>query len=436
MKLKNRIDLTLKQITPMLHFQSQQAGACLRASEVKPKLDRFVISWLRKQGLASERLPRDWVIRNSQSGDSLRYRLHFTACGSNAWPEDRPPHPLYFAASMRGSKAGCVFYPEGVKMTVFTLAKAPLPMRLSLPDGRRTDSMMDVLEALIPPFLAVTCFGIRSTKGFGSFEVKGYRCGWKQLMAYLPTDITGLFQLNAASEGADEGTGIPSICDDRLDDVFVLSAMMKGGVNYAFRRPPVWYRGAVMEYADRTGFGTEKAFLKSRVFTPADRSWYEERILRHKDGNTGGRCTRYRFMRAMLGLTDSFIYGSGDSKKVFKIEPVLREIDRFPSPVRFKPCEQGLRIVVRRIPDAMFGTRFIFDQGGSTILTPDRSEFDLCRFVQEFVRPFSPEEAPPPAWEELNCAVLKVDRDTPWKRHIRFARTLSRLTLAGGGEVP
>ena len=33
----------LKQQTPMIHFQSKEPGACLRATEVKPKLDRFII---------------------------------------------------------------------------------------------------------------------------------------------------------------------------------------------------------------------------------------------------------------------------------------------------------------------------------------------------------------------------------------------------------
>ena len=34
--------IKLRQDTPMWHFQSEQNGCCLRASEVKPKLDRFL----------------------------------------------------------------------------------------------------------------------------------------------------------------------------------------------------------------------------------------------------------------------------------------------------------------------------------------------------------------------------------------------------------
>ncbi|MFN0202536.1 MAG: hypothetical protein ACKVTZ_13510 [Bacteroidia bacterium] len=38
------LTFTLKQHTPLIHFQHEQAGATLRASEVKPKLDRFILA--------------------------------------------------------------------------------------------------------------------------------------------------------------------------------------------------------------------------------------------------------------------------------------------------------------------------------------------------------------------------------------------------------
>ena len=42
----NRLEIKLKQHTPLIHFQHDQEGATLRASEVKPKLDRFVLTRL------------------------------------------------------------------------------------------------------------------------------------------------------------------------------------------------------------------------------------------------------------------------------------------------------------------------------------------------------------------------------------------------------
>ena len=38
-----KVEFTLKQHTPIIHFQSNQTGATLRATELKPKFDRFLL---------------------------------------------------------------------------------------------------------------------------------------------------------------------------------------------------------------------------------------------------------------------------------------------------------------------------------------------------------------------------------------------------------
>ena len=42
----HKLEIKLKQHTPLIHFQHDQKGATLRASEVKPKLDKFVLTKL------------------------------------------------------------------------------------------------------------------------------------------------------------------------------------------------------------------------------------------------------------------------------------------------------------------------------------------------------------------------------------------------------
>lgn len=48
-----KIEFKLKQHTPLIHFQHDQHGATLRASELKPKLDKFLI---RKLGLTEDKM--------------------------------------------------------------------------------------------------------------------------------------------------------------------------------------------------------------------------------------------------------------------------------------------------------------------------------------------------------------------------------------------
>src|SRR3990167_6963021 len=42
-----KVEFTLKQHTPIIHFQSEQSGATLRATELKPKLDKFITQRLK-----------------------------------------------------------------------------------------------------------------------------------------------------------------------------------------------------------------------------------------------------------------------------------------------------------------------------------------------------------------------------------------------------
>jgi hypothetical protein len=73
-----RFEVRLKQHTPMIHFQHDQAGATLRATEVKPKLDRYVRKHL-----------------NAKKDDRLRYQAHIRPVGDPVEYSDRP-HSLYF----------------------------------------------------------------------------------------------------------------------------------------------------------------------------------------------------------------------------------------------------------------------------------------------------------------------------------------------------
>ena len=66
------LNYTLKAQSPMIHFQAQQQGATLRATEVKPKLDKFII-----QKLGAENIPQDWFIPNTKA---FNYKLLALVC--------------------------------------------------------------------------------------------------------------------------------------------------------------------------------------------------------------------------------------------------------------------------------------------------------------------------------------------------------------------
>ncbi len=45
----NKLEIKLKQHTPIIHFQHWETGATLRASELKPKLDKYLIKYAFKE---------------------------------------------------------------------------------------------------------------------------------------------------------------------------------------------------------------------------------------------------------------------------------------------------------------------------------------------------------------------------------------------------
>lgn len=189
-----KLTIELTQYTPLLHFQGDQSGACLRASEVKPKLDRFVMSWLVKH---CDNIPLSWSHEDAEgeyienAGEkvrrtSLRYRMSFRTEAAPLSIETNmqiPPqrggkprtikkiHALYFGAMGdenfgpdRKSKVKAVTYSD-MSMDILCMVQGEVVV-----DGKPM-TLIQVLNKLIPPFFALHCFGTRSNKGFGSFGV-------------------------------------------------------------------------------------------------------------------------------------------------------------------------------------------------------------------------------------------------------------------------
>ena len=66
-----KLQCKLKQQTPMLHFQPDETGACLRGTEVKPKLDKFIRKCFQIQ---DNSIPDQWYLetkKESREGKSV-----------------------------------------------------------------------------------------------------------------------------------------------------------------------------------------------------------------------------------------------------------------------------------------------------------------------------------------------------------------------------
>ena len=78
---KYKLCFKLKQHTPIIHFQADQKGATLRASELKPKLDRFLIDkvgMLDDNGKPKEKY-KSWFIGGGKKHLALDYKVKIEA---------------------------------------------------------------------------------------------------------------------------------------------------------------------------------------------------------------------------------------------------------------------------------------------------------------------------------------------------------------------
>ena len=139
--------IKLKQQTPMWHFQPEMPGCCLRATEVKPKLDRFLLAKVGKQDA------RIHLVNGTQG--ALDYKLFFMPNGDPSFL-NAEKYPLFFG-NIGEQQKKLVFYEDEIDMNVFSLHQ----------------DLLGLIKEHLCEFFATHSFGTRQDKGFGFFFPEG-----------------------------------------------------------------------------------------------------------------------------------------------------------------------------------------------------------------------------------------------------------------------
>ena len=157
----------LKQQTPMIHFQSFEEGATVRASEVKPKLDRFLIIQLGGEN----KIPKEWWIdwnneKKEPNHHALAYKMRITAKGKN----DALAHPVTETSKRAngreiGKGIGAYFFDDKNRY------KSSYYKNIELTIICFNEQLMKKIDNYIISFFALHNFGLRQNKGFGSFII-------------------------------------------------------------------------------------------------------------------------------------------------------------------------------------------------------------------------------------------------------------------------
>ena len=351
----------LVQHTPLIHFQHSEPHACLRATEVKPKLDRFLIEQLEKDDRFGDGRWKKWFVGDG-SQQSFYYMMRITPNSEQverthsieraiARAEHRPPnanlheiHKNYFGNMASGNNIQDTIR-ETFKESLFYKDGLTLTIRCFIPE------LLTFIDEHIRGFFMMHNFGTRQRKGFGSFTVdistkpnepKGF-------------DLVGKYCPNAyyCKLGNDVNA------DALLDAVWVISAFLRSGFN---RGEGNYVRGFVFRYFQRekNPLANDKAFVKQQVL----RNVYNE-ATRGEHLHPYGNNVRYRYVRGLLGTNENSRFcrnPRGETREDRTVHNIYihsaEGVERFPSPLLFKPIGKFVFILPQKMPDEIFGSEF------------------------------------------------------------------------------
>lgn len=289
-----KITILLKQHTPMLHFQYEQYGATLRATEVKPKLDKFILTKLGNgkyhEGINKARKD-NWLIGND-NGSALDYKMRITPIGEkkegiSLISEKGPKSYAPFFGNIGDDThlKDLVIYPQGVYLTILTL---------------NPNLQSYITKELICEFFAYTNFGTRQSKGFGSFYIHPKDLYYLPINTFLgkSTILQSFFRTKE---------------DSLFTDIDQFYKSIRSGV-YPFKKN---------QYV--------ASAMNTYIFAIKKKNWDKTTIRKVIDGNPIPNDAK--LYRDLLGLATLCNYGH----KGGSISKEISNIERFKSPIFIKP---------------------------------------------------------------------------------------------------
>ena len=380
--MSHKLTFKLTQHTPLIHFQWEEQGATLRATEVKPKLDRFLRVKLKsinatlygtyRSLIQSIPDPREetkkvspyklWISEDTtgkkekflvgsyiSKGVASRYSQEYSILS---------PAP-YFAdnSSIKNGEL------EKAKIGLMNDRGVELTFKFFNPNWEK------LLKEALPLFFCCTNFGTRQSKGFGSFSEAG------QELRSFESALCGCF-INPIYKYIGRTPNDQRSIFKTIDEVY---KRIKSGDRNSESELRKFYNNQF------PAIEWEKPDVQAIV---ANLSKRNIRI----DKNT--KNTRY--IRALLGLAELFEYPKHDGVKV-QIRHKNKTIERFPSPLLFKVFDGQIYLTISpeinaeldKISDETF--EFVFVHRGQRQkdrleLTTFPTGFDLSNFLQSAIR--------------------------------------------------
>jgi hypothetical protein len=333
-----KLEVKLKQHTPLIHFQHNQEGATLRASEVKPKLDRFIINKLTEEQIAFKHI--------KSTRDALDYKIKIKSGILETYTiQDR--HPLFFANMGDGERKEfryCDGYTE-VEFQTFH------------------EEIINYLKEYLVEFFLCNNFGTRQSKGFGAFFFDNSDPLYQQPIQTQLMDYC--FTVNVSKNLTNQWRVL-------FEHIELFYKVLRSGLNICNREGTIYIKPIIFKYAKEKGLQWDKKTIKE---TYLDRNLKGQRLAHINE--------KYIF-KDLLGLSSN---ENWRSYRGTVTKESLGTIERFKSPIIFKPIrinQNSFNVFFKatEISEDYLGQKFrIKFNDRSNLTLPVYPEFDMDDFL-------------------------------------------------------
>ncbi len=318
-----KLEFTLKQHTPLIHFQHDQEGATIRATELKPKLDRFLIK-------NANHLVESFLKTTSDDRKYLDYQVKISVKAARTI-DSQSVDILNFSAGEYSASVNLVLANMGKQeherknFTFHDLITIEITCFNTI--------LLDIIRSNFSGFLLRTNFGNRQSKGFGSFYLDEsdptYRIPNTKFYFTLSLRNTEQVELFSKIE---------------LFWKALRSGINKGKRNNGRFSTNFYFKSLVFMYAKSMGIQWEKKSYKECFFS--DQLEVQKSTQPKSETLHFSKSLKY-LMKDILGLSMNETWvASYNNASIVKRHVVLSEngenydegyIERFKSPITFKP---------------------------------------------------------------------------------------------------
>ncbi len=380
----HKITFTLKQHTPLIHFQHDQPGATLRATELKPKLDRFLIEkekMLDDDGKVKEEYKK-LFIANANDHLALDYKMKIFADGLKVEPIEfhelksdgttkynNNNEPIMAALPTFFANMGDSWH-ESPKKIVHA---SSIKIKFFTPN----EKIYKLILQYFSHFIHITNFGMRQSKGFGSFTV--IDCSDKDFKLYKQNplkydEVYYSFTVNLKDKSFN-GIYPPKVLNPSpyfktygkfFEILNIFSKTYRSGINQG----GYYFKSLMYSYAKEkmNGATWDKKYFKQQFLGNE-----QEKIIEQRERHNYPEILDFSnidenntwLLRDLLGLSNFQYWKSYNHVIEFGTEE--NTVKRFQSPVVFKPVSLDdkfppqkfeVYIIINPIPSEMFNQTF------------------------------------------------------------------------------